>query len=157
MLCNMDLDHLLPSRKYRDAQIVFPCLHSSVPGRDSKELATASHQPAALCAPHPCTAPVHYIYLILDKMKSKKPATSCIYARDDRLFTFAVPLLLTSPIHSRNSCMPKHTILYPKPSEAPSVIANHLPAFDPAIQDNGPFTEATRNHVLSTLIGLRLL
>ncbi|MDQ0170331.1 hypothetical protein J2T19_001773 [Paenibacillus tundrae] len=157
MLCNMDLDHLLPSRKYRDAQIVFPCLHSSVPGRDSKELATASHQPAALCAPHPCTAPVHYIYLILDKMKSKKPATSCIYARDDRLFTFAVPLLLTSPIHSRNSCMPKHTIDYPKPSEAPSVIANHLPAFDPAIQDNGPFTEATRNHVLSTLIGLRLL
>lgn len=115
----MDFDHQLPSRKYRDTQIAFPCLHSSVPGRDSKELATASHQPAALCAPLPCTAPVHYIYRILDKIKSKKPATSCMYARDDRLFTFAVPLLLTSPIHSRNSCMSMHTIESPEAVRSP--------------------------------------
>jgi hypothetical protein len=45
----------------------------------------------------------------------------------------------------------------PKVTKAPSVIVDFLPICHPYSINNGPFTEATRNHVLWAIIGLRLL
>lgn len=88
--------------------------HRSASGRVSKDSAAASHHPAALCrAGIPFTAPVHRVFRLcmLRSISGYKKACHLLYSRDDRLFTFAVPLLLLLFCRKTESEKPLNSLL----------------------------------------------